>query len=269
MDARLYQKIIACETEYIRCFSTFTEEDQVIRYRNDKLPDMYDHNYTFIKDFPAGEDPSLSGETIERILRAEIGRNRMESKDFCKLSMNRRPQENWLEGISPKPEIQHYGLYAYLQMQSTEWKVADGYSIRKVDSPSMVEDLVSMDMVHDGGSCGEDFCSRRAHLRGAVYLSGSPLNCWICYWNGIPVGNVDLFCHDGIVKIEDFAVLPDYQRRGIGTAIMKDRIDHALSGNAEMIYLVADEEDTPKEMYRRMGFEKVGETFALFFKPIA
>jgi spore maturation protein CgeE len=61
-------------------------------------------------------------------------------------------------------------------------------------------------------------------------------------------------------------VLPEYQRRGIGTTILKYLIDTALSMGVEGIYLVADEDDTPKEMYRKLGFEKVDESYSLFWK---
>ena len=61
-------------------------------------------------------------------------------------------------------------------------------------------------------------------------------------------------------------MLPEYQHHGIGTIILKFMIDTALSKGAETIYLTADEDDTPKEMYKKLGFEKVGDSYALFLK---
>jgi len=43
-------------------------------------------------------------------------------------------------------------------------------------------------------------------------------------------------------------------------------IDIALLKKAEVIYLTADEEDTAKEMYKKLEFEKVSESYALLYK---
>ena len=69
----------------------------------------------------------------------------------------------------------------------------------------------------------------------------------------------------GVAKIEDFDVLPKYQRKGYGSALLKEIICIALEQNARIIYLVTDEDDTAKEMYLKIGFEKVGEKTQLFF----
>lgn len=92
------------------------------------------------------------------------------------------------------------------------------------------------------------------------------MDTYICYYDKIPVGSCQLFLYNGIAKIEDFTVSPEYQRRGIGTTILKYVIDIALSKKAELIYLSADEDDTAKEMYEKLGFEKVSESYALVYK---
>ncbi len=42
-------KIIECELEYTKYFSKFCENENIIRFRDNQLNDMYDHNYTYIK----------------------------------------------------------------------------------------------------------------------------------------------------------------------------------------------------------------------------
>lgn len=151
-------------------------------------------------------------------------------------------------------------------MESPKWNTLNRYLIRKLADYSMVEDLVSLDLIQDSETYEKDFCQRRATRIGQASLSEIPVDTYICYDDKIPVGSCELFLYNGIAKIENFAVSPEYQRRGIGTTILKYMIDIALLKKAELIYLSADEEDTAKEMYKNLGFEKVSESYALLYK---
>lgn len=255
----MIQKIKECENAYIQYFTEREEQEFIVRYRNPRIPDMYDHNFTYLKTIPCAKD-------LKKIVREELEHNLRENKSFCKMTMDRLPDEIPADPVYGKPEIGHTGAYRLLPGKENNWRVADCCEIRKIMDPEMVEVLLSLDMIHDEGRCGEDFCGRRAHCRGSVYLSDEPLNCYICYYNKIPVGNCDLLLHQGTAKIEDFAVLPEYQRRGIGTTILKHLVKTAYSQGADLVYLIADEEDTPKEMYLKMGFEKVSESYSFFWK---
>ena len=44
------KKIMECESAYTRCFSRVDENEEYITYRDMLLPDMYDHNYTRIRE---------------------------------------------------------------------------------------------------------------------------------------------------------------------------------------------------------------------------
>lgn len=256
-DSTKQEKIKSCEIAYINCFSECYEDEQVVRYRDTLLPDMYDHNFTYIKN-------EVSKSVFQQLSEEEIRLNREENKSFFKLTMDEMPDRKWLEGFQEQIEVEHSGYYVYPLLTSPQWNTLPNCKISKVVDPAMIEDLVSMDLIHDEERCGKDFCLRRTRRRGKVYLSSEPLNSYICYYNGVPAGNCDLFLYRDMAKIEDFAVLPQFQRQGIGTTILKTLIDIALSRRAKLIYLETDEEDTPKEMYAKLGFEKVGNSYALF-----
>jgi len=130
----------------------------------------------------------------------------------------------------------------------------------------MLEDILALDLEHDEESIGRDFCTRRVYRRKDVYLSEKGVDSYICYHNNKPVGNCNLFIHNNIAKIEDFAVSPIHQRKGFGTTILKNLIEIAFEKGATIIYLEADEEDTAKEMYQKCGFYKVDEFTDLSFE---
>jgi ribosomal protein S18 acetylase RimI-like enzyme len=68
-----------------------------------------------------------------------------------------------------------------------------------------------------------------------------------------PVGFAQLEHHDGSAEIANVYVHPDHRGRGLGTAITGAAIRAA--GGARDLWIVADDEGRPKELYRRLGFE--------------
>lgn len=256
---KIQEKIKHSEITYISCFSECFENEQIIRFRDSKMKDMHFHNSTNIKK-------TLSEDVLQQIIKEEIELNYKEGKDFCRITIDELPDEKCLERYHEKLEIEHYGNYVYIPMESPKWNTLNRYLIRKIADYSMVEDLVSLDLIQDSETYEKDFCQRRATRIGQASLSEIPVDTYICYDDKIPVGSCELFLYNGIAKIEDFAVSPEYQRRGIGTTILKYVIDIALLKKAEVIYLSADEEDTAKEMYKNLGFKKVSESYALLYK---
>jgi ribosomal protein S18 acetylase RimI-like enzyme len=70
-----------------------------------------------------------------------------------------------------------------------------------------------------------------------------------------PIGYAQLEHHEGSAEIAQVYVHPDHRGRGLGTAITCAAI-HA-GGGARDLWIVADDEGRPKELYRRLGFEPV------------
>lgn len=258
-DLAIRTKIKNCETAYLRCFCTSNENDQLVRFRDDQLPDMYDHNFTYLKN-------GAPKKRLTTLIQNEIQRNRSEKKTFVKFQMDEIPDRLWLEELPLKFELEHSGYYVYPVKSFPSWRIRKDCSISKVTGPAMIEELISMDLIHDKERCGEDFCIRRARRRGEIYLSKEPLDSYIIYNEGCPVGSCDLFLHLGTAKIEDFAVLPRYQRKGFGTTLLKCLIDIAISKGSDLIYLMTDEDDSPQEMYRKLRFKRECDSYALFYK---
>jgi GNAT superfamily N-acetyltransferase len=70
-----------------------------------------------------------------------------------------------------------------------------------------------------------------------------------------------LFSVDGVAQVEDVYTIPEARGRGYGRALVTRAIDLARAGNHELTFIVADDNDWPKELYRRLGFEPVGRTW--------
>lgn len=255
MNNRIYD----CEMEYDKCFSFAHENGNTIQFRDDQLKDMYYHNFTYI--------PKVTSRTeLQEIVKDEISKRQVQRCDFCNILIN-----SDVESLRPllfesTPEVSINGFYSFDISHISSFKTINGALVENVTDKARLEDVLYCDLKHDEIALGKDFCTRRCYRRGEVYLSEGGVNSYVCYYNGNVVGNCDLFIHDGAAKIEDFAVIPQYQRKGFGTTILKSLIETAMDKNCDLIYLVTDEEDTPKEMYKKLGFSKVDERTDLFFK---
>jgi GNAT superfamily N-acetyltransferase len=86
---------------------------------------------------------------------------------------------------------------------------------------------------------------------------GNAFTWYLAIVEGRAVGHFSERTRDGIGYLEDLMVLPEYRMRGIATALVHRCAESARSKGAELIFLPADANDTPKDMYRRMGFEPI------------
>jgi ribosomal protein S18 acetylase RimI-like enzyme len=65
-----------------------------------------------------------------------------------------------------------------------------------------------------------------------------------------------LWTRDGVRQVEDVAVLPEWRGRGHGRHVVTAALQAAAG--AELVVIVAAEDDWPKELYGRLGFDRIG-----------
>ena len=76
--------------------------------------------------------------------------------------------------------------------------------------------------------------------------------------DGRVVSYAGLYLDGDVAQIEDVATLPAHRGRGLARAVVLHAAEEARRSGAELVFLVADESDWPKELYARLGFEAVG-----------
>jgi ribosomal protein S18 acetylase RimI-like enzyme len=76
--------------------------------------------------------------------------------------------------------------------------------------------------------------------------------------DGEVVSYSDLYGDGPDAQVEDVGTLPEHRGRGYAKAVVMRAIEEARAAGAEFVFLVADREDWPKELYRRLGFDEVG-----------
>ena len=79
-------------------------------------------------------------------------------------------------------------------------------------------------------------------------------------------GTFAAYCHlflgaaPGCASVEEVATLEEWRGRGFARAVVLAAVDAARAAGADCTWLCADEEDWPKELYRKLGFDSVGRT---------
>jgi ribosomal protein S18 acetylase RimI-like enzyme len=81
---------------------------------------------------------------------------------------------------------------------------------------------------------------------------------------GEVVSYADLYLDGEEAQVEDVATLPPHRGRGYAKAVVTRAVEEAEATGAGFVFLVADEEDWPKQLYQRLGFDVVGRYLKIF-----
>jgi ribosomal protein S18 acetylase RimI-like enzyme len=74
----------------------------------------------------------------------------------------------------------------------------------------------------------------------------------------------DLYVGDGAAQIEDVATVEEHRNRGFASALVLHALEQATSAGATFVFLVADADDWPKQLYERLGFDPIGRYVKFF-----
>ena len=90
--------------------------------------------------------------------------------------------------------------------------------------------------------------------------------CFAAYDGDAVCAYAKLRYREGVAQVEDVAVLPEHRGAGLGRLVTSAALAAGLALKPELMFIVADEEDWPKELYARLGFTVSGSTRG-FLRP--
>ena len=77
----------------------------------------------------------------------------------------------------------------------------------------------------------------------------------------------DLYSVGTTAQVEDVTTLPEYRGRGYASALVLRAVEEARRTGHDFVFLIADDEDWPKELYARLGFDAVGRWYSFRKSP--
>jgi ribosomal protein S18 acetylase RimI-like enzyme len=83
----------------------------------------------------------------------------------------------------------------------------------------------------------------------------------------VPVSAAELYSDGRIAQIEDVATLPEHRGRGYASAVVLRAVQEALAAGHDLVFLTALDDDWPKELYVRLGFEEIGRSWSFLRAP--
>ncbi|HET6642682.1 MAG TPA: GNAT family N-acetyltransferase [Gaiellaceae bacterium] len=137
-------------------------------------------------------------------------------------------------------------------------KTADLSLVREVDQAALRPGRIRRILAEPWGNpeLAEQILDRKILLaeRADTRFYGVAVDDEVVAWT-------DLYIGKDIGQVEDVATLEEHRGKGYSTAVVLRAVDEARNAGADLVYLVADEEDWPKEWYGRLGFDTVGRIY--------
>jgi GNAT superfamily N-acetyltransferase len=81
------------------------------------------------------------------------------------------------------------------------------------------------------------------------------------------VAIAELYPSDDVAQVEAVYTLEGYRGRGFGRAVVLAASDAARDVGADLVFLNADDEDWPKELYSKLGFDELRRFWSLVKVP--
>ena len=159
-------------------------------------------------------------------------------------------------------------LIAYLTDKSYEISILELYAIQPKHFPVVrnnpdieiqavtdqtLESLLELQYKHDL-EIGTEFAEQKADLIKRQFRDQDLLQL-LAFYKGSPAGYVDVIISNETVEIDNLSVDEAYQKKGIGSRLQKFVMD---SFPEKVVLLVADGEDTPREMYKKQNYQYQG-----------
>ncbi len=86
--------------------------------------------------------------------------------------------------------------------------------------------------------------------------------------DGRPASVCESYALDSVAQIESVNTLEEFRGRGLASAVVLAAARSARGLGCDLVFLVADDDDWPKQLYARLGFDAVSR-FWSFLRPAA
>lgn len=236
----------------IQNFADILDENEFFtQFYNDKLPDRYDSNYVLLHFSPTVQEFLI----IENIQKEYII---SEAADQIHLKFR------WPENTGIMIDLLDYLSKKQYKIGKEELMYALPHTIDigQID-PKFKCEIVNKDKLGDFFTLNykdnllisnefADFSERTYH-----YQFEQPNTEFLMVTiNDLPVASLTLHISDNFIEIDHVLTDKDYRKQGIASHMIH-YVMNVWNGNKKPLILVVDAEDTPKNLYEKLGFKVI------------
>lgn len=241
----MIKKIREADDAFGYLFSNETRfSEHLYKQWDDEIPDMYDHN-AFITDGMPSEAELIAAENFQKA----------RGNDFFKIDSRFPLSAELIERFHLEEDLTYTMLLEKGHAHS--WKRNPFVKIKSLKEDDIAGDILEVELKTYGEDYGEDFVRRKMRRYLAMSKKYENFYYFGAYIDDKIVGACYAFCLNGVVCIDGLAVLAEYRKQYVATTLLANIVDTF----GENVYLHADAEDTPKEMYAKMGFDVVDKVY--------
>lgn len=85
--------------------------------------------------------------------------------------------------------------------------------------------------------------------------------------DGQLAGDCELYVDGSDAQVEYVDTLEEFRGRGAARAVVLRAVEAAREAGAAHVFIVADDDDWPKRLYERLGFDRIGRTWLFTREP--
>ena len=254
-EREMRRAVAFCRDVALACAGRVQELPHGVAVFNDRLATVWDLNYLWLDAVPEGTtahglaaetDAVQSAFTHRKVIVADEAAGARLAPGFAELGWGVEPLLFMAAAGAPDVptpahavvEVDEPGQRAFRAEWLRAWP--DGYS------EAVVEQLLEQKRIVADA------------LGGRFFLALA---------DGRAASVCELYVRGPTAQIEDVGTLDGYRGRGLARAVVLRALAEARTAGCDLVFLEADEDDWPKELYLRLGFGPIGRIFAFLRRP--
>ena len=226
-------------------------------YRHYHYPEMlvrYDSNFIEFKTLPT----LTEFKEVENYQR-EFHMNRGQKHVKFSFPENVKPEGELISYLTDKNyDIGFLELYAIQPKEFPTVRSNPDIDIQIVTDKSL-QAFLDLQYIYDV-EIGKEFAEQKADLIKRQFNDRDILQV-LAFYKGEPAGYVDVIISNETVEIDNLTVDESFQKKGIGSRLQKFVMD---TFPEKVVILVADGEDTPREMYIKQNYRYKGFKYEIY-----
>ena len=173
--------------------------------------------------------------------------------------------EGWAERFAPA--FQALGFSTSREVTMTHRRDPDRVANLPVEEvPFAVVRSLIQEMYREDPDLPEDIALLFAEQHGK-YERVAGARFFAARVDGRLAGNCELYQGGDDAQVEHVGTLKQFRGRGVARSVILRAVQAARETGARHVFIVTDEEDWPRHLYARLGFDQIGRTWEFLKSP--